>query len=368
MPPPTTAPGMSTPAHPDAPGADLPAAIDHLIQEAVPLARQLRHDLHAHPQLAYEETYASEKVQQALTDAAVPFQAGLADTGVVAWLRTDRHADAPAVLLRADMDALPIEEATGAPYASTHPGVMHACGHDGHTAALVGAMRVLAARRDQLPQPVKFFFQPAEEGGAGAKRMIDQGALELGGPTGCAYGLHGWPELPLGAVATRPGPLLAATDTFRITLKGLGGHAAMPDLTLDPAPAMAALVSALHTVVSRGVAPADQAVISVTQAHLGAGKAVNVIPPDAWVAGTIRTIDAATRQRARERVRTLAQGVAEAFEVEAHAHIDEGYPAVVNDPALTAHAQAIHRSLLGDDQTITVPDPVMGGEDFAYLA
>ncbi|MEM9296284.1 MAG: M20/M25/M40 family metallo-hydrolase, partial [Planctomycetota bacterium] len=161
MPPPTTAPGMSTPAHPDAPGADLPAAIDRLIQDVEPQARQLRHDLHAHPQLAYEETYASEKVQQALTDAAVPFQAGLADTGVVAWLRTDRHADAPAVLLRADMDALPIEEATGAPYASTHPGVMHACGHDGHTAALVGAMRVLAARRDQLPQPVKFFFQPA---------------------------------------------------------------------------------------------------------------------------------------------------------------------------------------------------------------
>ncbi|MEM7680584.1 MAG: amidohydrolase [Planctomycetota bacterium] len=337
-------------------------------RQAAPAIAELRHDLHAHPQLAYEETYAAERVQEALAEAGIPFEAGVAETGVVGWLRRDDQADRPAVLLRADMDALPITEETGVPYASQTPGRMHACGHDGHTAALVGAARLLAQWRDDLPHPVKFLFQPAEEGGAGAERMIRQGALGLGGPTGCAFGLHGWPALPLGTAATRTGPFLAATDSFRITLRGLGGHAAMPDQTLDPAPAMAALVSALHTVVSRNVPPADQAVISVTQAHLGSGEAVNIIPPSAWVAGTLRTVSPETRERTQDRVRTLAQGVAEAFEVEADAVIDDGYPAVLNHPALTGVAQEVHRGLLGDDASITVPSPVMGGEDFAYLA
>ncbi|MEM6392708.1 MAG: amidohydrolase [Planctomycetota bacterium] len=335
-----------------------------------------RHDLHAHPELMYQERYASGLVQRELERIGVPFEAGLAETGVVGWIVGERHGEAErlrGIGLRADMDALPITESTGLAYASVNEGVMHACGHDGHTAALLGAAEVLWGMQEDLPRPVKLVFQPAEEGGAGAKRMIEAGALdrEIGGVEVTEmYGLHGWPESEVGTWASRSGPILAATDDVRVVVRGKGGHAAVPHLSNDPVPAAAALVLAAQSLVSRRVPSADQAVLSITQlrAGVGDGSATNVIPGAAELAGTLRTLTPAVREQVLAELRVMADGVAAAHGCSAEFVHESGYPVTMNDSAATAYARACAEQVLGGSSVLEVPEPIMGGEDFSYYS
>ncbi|MEC9374549.1 MAG: amidohydrolase, partial [Planctomycetota bacterium] len=281
--------------------------IRSLIREAQADLVRIRRDLHAHPELGYQEQRTSGVVQAELKRLGIEHVAGVAGgTGVVAHLpATDAAAVRPAVGLRADMDALPIVEATGVAHASTNEGVMHACGHDGHTTMLLGAARVLSAMAHR-PNPVTFLFQPAEEGGAGGERMCQDGAMEgriIGPKVGRVFGLHGWPDISVGHVASRPGPLLAAVDTFDVTLRGVGGHAAYPHYTVDPVIAACHCVTALQTIASRNTDPLDPIVVSVTGGQ--AGSADNVIPNSARFFGTVRTHDEGVRKHARERFHAI---------------------------------------------------------------
>ncbi|WP_236254514.1 M20 metallopeptidase family protein [Mucisphaera calidilacus] len=338
-------------------------------------ATELRHDLHAHPQLAYEETYASELVQRELGKAGIEFTAGLATTGVVGVIRCAHHGpEARAVALRADMDALPITEATGLPYASQNPGCMHACGHDGHTAGLLGAARVLARLAEEepeaLPRPVKLIFQPAEEDGAGARQMVRDGALsaEVGGvEVERIFGLHGWNDSDVGTFKTMPGPMMACTLAFRVRLVGQGGHAASPHETRDPVPAVAALIGSLQSIVSRGIRPAHPGVVTVANVHAGEG-AENVIPGEAVINGTARTFDLDDRAFMERRIHEITNGTAAAYGCAAEVETREGYPVTVNDPEATALMVGVAREVLGDENVTDLDYPLMGAEDFSFYA
>ncbi|HRQ72959.1 MAG TPA: amidohydrolase, partial [Phycisphaerales bacterium] len=345
------------------------APLRDIVRADLPELVAIRHDLHRHPELGYEEERTSGVVQRELKAAGVAFRAGVARTGVVAHIPATERTDRPAVALRADMDALPIVEASGRPYASSRPGVMHACGHDGHTTILIGAARALS-RVPRRPNPVTFLFQPAEEGGAGGERMCDEGALlgdeggGVGPRVGSIFGLHGWPQLPLGVVATRPGPLLAATDDFVVKVRGVGGHAAFPHLARDPVVAAAHVVTALQTLASRNASPLDSVVCTV--GRIAGGIANNVIPPEVELVGTVRTLRAETRRLARERFFGIAEATAAAFGCRAEIDWQDGYPATVNDAALTERFFAVARDGLGAERVAVAPEPVMGGEDFSY--
>jgi len=337
--------------------------IDHLLPELV----DLRHDLHAHPELGYEEHRTSTVVQDQLRDAGIEFTPGLAGgTGILGHL----PGSAPNALgLRADMDALPITEQTGCPWSSTHEGVMHACGHDGHTTMLVGAARVLKQLADEspLPQPVSFVFQPAEEGGAGGKRMCEDGCVDgsvLGPPMKAMYGQHGWPAWPLGVVGSRPGAMLAAADRFDITVEGLGGHAAMPHTTNDPVLAAASIVTALQQVISRNVNPVEGGVISVTR--IEGGSAYNVIPGSVHLAGTLRALEPDALATASRRLAEVVDATARACGCTARLEYHEGYPVTRNDPTAFETFETIARDTLGTDRVEPMVLPVMGGEDFSY--
>lgn len=329
---------------------------------------EIRHDLHAHPQIRFEETYASAVVQRELGALGIEFRAQLArGTGVLGFLPATENPDsAPTIALRADMDALPIHEETGKPYASQTPGRMHACGHDGHTAILIGVARALAAKATR-PNNVLFVFQPAEEGGGGGKLMVEDGCLNgtlLGKPADRMFGLHGWTTVPLGRVETRVGPLMASTDSFEIELVGQGGHAAAPQTTRDPIVGICALVGALQTVVSRTSDPFDNVVVTV--GVIEGGTASNVIPMSAKVRGTVRTLKPETRAATETRIRELADGIAAAYGLTARTHYEEGYPVVVNHPDATADLLAAARQALGAENVSDDAVPTMGGEDFAY--
>lgn len=328
----------------------------------------VRHDLHAHPQLMFEETYASELVQRRLGELGIEFVAGLAKgTGVLGYLPATKNTDtAASIALRADMDALPILEETGKPYASQFPGKMHACGHDGHTTILLGAAEALSKMSNRANN-VLFLFQPAEEGGAGGRYMTDEGCLNgslLGKPADMIFGLHGWTTVKLGHVATRVGPLMAATNGFTIELVGQGGHAASPQLSRDPIVAAAHLVVALQSVASRNVDPFDSIVVTVAQ--FKAGTAQNVIPMSAWLNGTVRTMTPATRSLAEKRIKEITNGIAQAFGMEAKIEYTEGYPVVVNHPEATARFLSVARSVIDPSLVCDDAVPTMGGEDFAY--
>jgi amidohydrolase len=338
-----------------------------LIAEELPRVVEIRRDLHRHPEIMYEEVRTSGVVQRELTAAGIGFRAGLAGgTGVAAHL-PGRATTATA--LRADMDALPIVEQSGKAWASTIPGRMHACGHDGHTAMLIGAARVLKrlSAETELPRPVTFVFQPAEEGGAGGKRMVDEGVLtgELGGaPADIIFGVHGWPELRQGEVGTRVGPLLSASDRWEIVVHGRGAHAAWPHRSADPIVCAAATVQALQTLVSRNVDPLDSAVVSVTV--LEAGSAFNVIPDRAVLKGTLRTLSEATRLSLRDRIGQVAAGVAAAHGCTAAYDFRFGYPVTSNDAGAVEVFTRAAEGAFGPARTRTVERPVMGGEDFAF--
>ncbi len=338
-----------------------------LIDEELPHLIEIRHDLHAHPELGYQERRTSDLVQRELQDLGIPFVAQLAGgTGVLGHLegRSDK-----ATGLRADMDALPIEEQTGAEYASRTPGCMHACGHDGHTTILIGAARVLArlAREHALPRPVSFLFQPAEEGGAGGRRMVEDGCLDgrvIGPPIEHMFGLHGWPRLDLGRVATRSGPLLASADMFDIELRGVGSHAAFPHLGRDPVLAAAALVTGLQQLASRNTDPLDSLVVSVTQIH--AGTTHNIIPGTATISGTVRTLTPGTHEMVQTRLREIATSIAIAHGCDAVVNYKLTYPVTRNDEAAVEIVMDTARTALGKDAALVQPTPVMGAEDFAF--
>ena len=350
----------------------MPLATDSLqaiIREELADLLAIRHDLHAHPELAYQEKRTSGVVQDQLAKAGVELRAGLAGgTGVLGHLPgRDEHA----IGLRADMDALPIHEATDIEYRSRHDGVMHACGHDGHTTILIGAARVLArlAESDGLPRPVTFVFQPAEEGGAGAEKMIQDGCLDggvLGPPINEMFGLHGWPRIGLGKVGSRPGPMLAAADSFDITITGVGSHAAWPQVGHDPVVAGAAVVNALQTIASRNVSTLESVVVSVTRFQ--AGSAYNIIPDQATMAGTVRTLTPDVQEQVEKRIDEIATGVAKAYGCRATVDYVRGYPSTVNDIEKVEVFRSVAQEAFGAEQVVDIEQPVMGGEDFAYYA
>lgn len=341
------------------------------IARELPGLIEIRHDLHAHPELGYKETRTCGVVVRELTRLGIRHKAGLAGgTGVVAHIpATEKGAPAESIGLRADMDALPIVERTGAAYASINPGVMHACGHDGHTTNLLGVARVLNGLKHR-PNHVTLVFQPAEEGGAGGKKMCDEGVLDgdagagVGPRVGAMYGLHGWPQLPLGVLATRPGPLLAATDNFVVTVKGTQSHAAYPQLSRDPIVAAAHVVTALQTIASRNVGPLESVVVTVGQ--IVGGTARNIIPEEVRLVGTVRTLSAEVRVIAKERFFAIVEGTARALGCEARIQWDEGYPVTNNEPGATEHFFKVAKRTFGDARVGVVEHPTMGGEDFSY--
>lgn len=343
------------------------SALDQAIANELPEIIEIRHDLHMHPEIMYEETRTSEVVQRELQKAGVEFKAGLAGgTGVLGWLpATTNTGHAETVALRADMDALPIEEATGKPYSSKTPGKMHACGHDGHTSVLLGVARVLAKMKDR-PNNVLFLFQPAEEGGAGGKKMCEDGVLSgkvLGKPADIIFGLHGFPNIDVGQMTTRTGPLLASTDEFVITVTGQGGHAAAPHTGIDPIVVSAHIVTALQTIASRNVDPLDSVVVTV--GAINAGSAHNVIPSTAVLRGTLRTLKPETKVFGRKRIQEIAEQIASAFGAKANVALHEGYPVTMNEACATDRFRGIAKQVFGEGLAEDCL-PVMGGEDFSF--
>ncbi|MEZ6243856.1 MAG: amidohydrolase [Phycisphaerales bacterium] len=341
-----------------------------LIDERLASLVAIRHDLHAHPELGYEERRTSGVVAAELERLGIAHKTGMAGgTGIIAHLPATGGGGARSVALRADMDALPILENTGKPYASTNPGVMHACGHDGHTTMLLGAAGVLAAL-DVRPNPVTLIFQPAEEGGAGGARMCDDGALlgegagGLGPPVERAYALHGWPSLEIGKVGTRPGPLLASTDELDVVIRGRQSHAAYPHQGADPIVALSHIVAALQTVASRNVAPVDS--VAVTIGKISAGTARNVIPAEARLIGTLRTIRPETRELVRTRVVEIIEKTASALGCHTEVTLHDGYPVTRNDPRETERLLGVVADAFGDQAGLTLEHPSMGGEDFSF--
>jgi amidohydrolase len=333
------------------------------ISELIAPLVALRHDIHAYPELGFEEHRTARIIAQVMRDEGLEVVEGIGGTGVVATLRAG--SGTRSIGLRADMDALPIEEKTGLSYASRHEGCFHGCGHDGHMAMLIGAAQSLArdckAGRGGIEGTVHFIFQPAEEGQGGARAMIEDGLFER---FACdrVYALHNWPSLPAGVISTRPGPIMGAADKFTITLRGRGGHAALPHGTHDSVLAAASLVQQLNSIISRNVPASANAVLSVTQIH--AGDAHNVIPGVATVGGTVRSFDPAVQDRIEQRLRQVAAGIAASFEVSAEVAYDRYYPATINDRAAADDALAV---AAGVAQAELAPEPAATSEDFSFM-
>ena len=325
-----------------------------------------RRDIHQHPELLYDVHRTAAFVADRLREFGCDEVAtGLGKTGVVGVIKgkkAARNGDLNVIGLRADMDALPIEEATNLPYASKTPGKMHACGHDGHTAMLLGAARYLAETRNFAGNAV-VIFQPAEEGGAGADAMIKDGLMDRFGIEQ-VYGMHNGPGIPIGAFAIRPGPIMAATDELNITIEGHGGHASRPHKCIDSVLVGAQLIAALQQIVSRNVDPLESAVISVCEFH--AGTARNVIPQTAELRGTVRTLTAEVRQFVERRIGEVVAGIAQITGAKIDLNYQRGYPVTINHPAQTERAVEIAKEVAGANNVHETP-PLMGGEDFSFM-
>jgi hippurate hydrolase len=335
-----------------------------LIESVRPLQGKLtaiRRDIHAHPELAFEEHRTAELVARHLEALGIETHRGVGGTGVVGVVRGRRGLRA--IGLRADMDALPITERNEFPHKSTIQGCMHACGHDGHTTMLLGAAEALAARRD-FDGTVYLIFQPAEEGEGGAPAMIADGLFERF-PMEAVFGMHNWPGMEAGTFAIHSGPVMASADRFDIRFTGVGAHAAMPHLGVDPVVAGAAFVQAAQTLVSRVLDPIDAGVVSVTQFH--AGEAYNVIPDRAELCGTVRTFSAEVRDRLERGLRQVAEGIAQSHGVEVDFQFRRGYPPTVNTAAEAALCAEAARVVAGAGRVFTDRRPSMGAEDFAYF-
>ena len=324
-----------------------------------------RRELHRHPELLFDTQWTSAFVTEKLRSFGCDEVAtGIGRTGVVGIIR-GRQGGGGVIGLRADMDALPMTEVTGLDYASKIPGRMHACGHDGHTAMLLGAARHLCETRN-FAGSVAVIFQPAEEGGAGGLEMVQDGMMERFG-IDSVYGLHNEPGAAVGTFAIRPGPMLASVDTFAITITGVGGHAALPHKSVDPIFIGAQIVSALQGIVSRSADPLESLVVTITQFH--AGDAINVIPPSARLVGTTRSLKQSTREMAERRIRETVSGIATALggSAEIDYALVRSYPVTVNHPHETGLALAVARGVAGDTKVDADPPPIMGGEDFAFM-
>ncbi|KQU96221.1 amidohydrolase [Mesorhizobium sp. Root695] len=322
-----------------------------------------RQHLHQTPELNFDvfktAAFVTEKLKAFGCDDVVT---GLGKTGVVGIIR-GRQGEGPTIGLRADMDALPLNETTGKPYASTIPGKMHACGHDGHTAMLLGAAKYLAETRN-FTGSVAVIFQPAEEGGGGGNEMVKDGMMERF-DISKVFGMHNMPGLPVGQFAIRPGPIMAATAEFTITVRGKGGHAAMPHGTIDPIVITSQLVGALQTIASRSTDPVEAVVVSVTKFH--AGDAYNIIPETAEIAGTVRTLRKEIAKKSEERIRTICDGLATAFGAKIEVDYQANYPVTFNHAEETVFASDVAAGVAGDAHVHRGIQPVMGGEDFSYM-
>ncbi len=332
------------------------------VSRLVPDMARWRHAIHAHPETAFEEVKTSALVAETLASLGIEVHRGLAGTGVVGTLKAGSANRA--IGLRADMDALHIQETNGFAHRSTVPGKMHACGHDGHTAMLLGAAKHLAATKN-FDGIVHFIFQPAEENEGGGRRMVEEGLFDKF-PVEAVFGLHNLPGLALGEFAIRPGPMLSAYDIFEIVIEGRGSHAAMPHQSIDPVPIAAQLVLALQTIVSRGTDPFDAAVVSVTQIH--GGDTWNVIPQSVRIGGTVRTFDPALQDRIEAEIGRMARDIPAAFGAKASLRYERRYPATVNHPAETEQAAVAAQTAAGPAGKVHRDKrPLMGSEDFAFM-
>ncbi len=327
----------------------------------LPELQEIRRDLHAHPELCYEEQRTADVVAAKLTEWGIPIVRGLGVTGVVGIVKNGTSNRA--IGLRADMDALPMQEINGFAHASRHPGKMHACGHDGHTAMLLGAAQHLAQHRN-FDGTVYLIFQPAEEGGGGARRMMDEGLFEQF-PMDAVYGMHNWPGIPEGHFGVVAGPMMASSNEFRVSVRGKGAHAAQPHRGIDPVMVAVQIAQAWQTIVSREKNPLESAVLSITQIH--AGSATNVIPDEAELVGTVRTFSYEVLDLIQRRMEEIATGVAAAFNASVDFNFKRNYPPLINHPEQTAFAVEAMRAVVGADRVDTKVEPTMGAEDFAFM-
>ncbi|MBG9387039.1 M20 aminoacylase family protein [Caenimonas aquaedulcis] len=327
---------------------------------------KFRRDLHTHPELKFEETRTSDQVASWLTALGLPLRRGLGGTGLVATLRgTGPNAGKPgrAIGLRADMDALPVQETNAFDYASANPGRMHACGHDGHTTMLLGGATLLAKRPD-FDGTVHFIFQPGEEGGAGARLMMEDGLFDEF-PMRAVFALHNWPALPAGQMGVRIGPIMASANRFEIRVHGQGGHAAQPHTTVDPIPVACAIVGELQKLVSRGVDPLDSAVLTVGK--IESGTVENIIPNDAFIYGTCRTLGAATLKQLVEGIERVSTHIAQAHRATAEVIIKPGYPTTVNTPDEARFMARVMGQMVGEGNAHADVLPAMTSEDFGFM-
>lgn len=332
-------------------------------RELMPMVVALRREIHKFPELGLHLPETTRRAREALAGLDVEIAESKSTSSLIVTLKGAQQG--PTILLRGDMDALPMPEDTDLEFKSQNEGRMHACGHDSHTAMLVGAVHLLYKHRSRLNGNVKFFFQTGEEGHAGAKHVIDEGMLDAAPAPSAAFAIHISPNIPAGVIATRPGPLMAATDTIHIEIKGKGGHASQPHYTRDPIPALCEIVGALQSLVTRRIEAFDPVVLSITK--IEAGTTSNVVPESGRLLGTLRSFSEKSRATAREGIERIAHGIARAHEVEAIVDLVPGYPVTINDAKFVEFAQGVATELFGARGFMKMPAPVMGAEDFSYV-
>lgn len=332
------------------------------ILDSAQVIQAIRRDIHAHPELCFEEKRTSDVVAQQLESWGIKIHRGLGKTGVVGIIEGSL-GKGRSIGLRADMDALPLQENNHFEHASQHPGKMHACGHDGHVAMLLGAAHYLAQHRE-FKGTVYFIFQPAEEGGGGAREMIRDGLFDLF-PCDAVFGMHNWPGIPVGDFGVTPGPMMASSNEFQITVKGKGGHAALPHNSADPVFAASQMIGSLQAIITRNKRPVDAAVLSITQFH--AGDASNIIPDSAWIGGTVRTFTHEVLDLIESRLHQIASATAQAFDCSAEVTFSRNYPPTINHEKETAFAVDVMKELVGEHHVNSRIDPTMGAEDFAFM-
>lgn len=334
--------------------------IDPIIQFHSEL-QKIRRDIHAHPELCFEERRTADVVAQKLAEWGIPILRGMGVTGVVGVLKSGTST--AAIGLRADMDALPIQESNAFPHRSTHAGKMHACGHDGHVAMLLGAAHHLSRSRN-FDGTVYLIFQPAEEGGGGARRMMDDGLFSQC-PMQAVFGMHNWPGAAVGTFGVTPGPMMASSNEFEVVIKGKGAHAAEPHKGIDPIMVALQIAQSWQTIVTRNIDPSDSALLSITQIH--SGNTTNVIPDEATLIGTVRTFDIAVLDLIERRMRQIAAHTASAFDAQVAFQFKRNYPPLINHANETSFAVEVMKSIVGADRVNSHIEPTMGAEDFAFM-
>ena len=336
--------------------------IDSILSDAASIAT-IRKDIHAHPELCFKEERTADVVAKQLTDWGIPIHRGMGTTGVIGIVHgRDGGACGRGVGLRADIDALPMQEFNTFAHASKHAGKMHACGHDGHTAMLLAAGKHFSKNRD-FDGTVYLIFQPAEEGGGGAREMIKDGMFEKF-PMQAVFGMHNWPGAPVGTFAVSPGPVMASSNEFKITIHGKGSHAALPHNGIDPVPVACQLVMAFQTIISRNKKPVDAGVISVTMVH--AGEATNVVPDFCVIQGTVRTFTLEVLDLIENRMKQITENLCAAFDTKADFHFNRNYPPTINSATEANFASKVMEGIVGKDN-VMVQEPTMGAEDFSFM-